>query len=170
MKKKKALKREMIPPLKRHVLVRPAQVLQELRELVDRYPVIGAFFEEQLFEIFKYDNPMAVGWVAGDIDTAEGLAEICIDFERICKIYEADLEKYVKVMVEANPDEYLTKDLMNKSSNYVVIPRAVKSGKDIFTNDELWEILKGRFENHVKAEVQKEIDNNLDYYLPLGDA
>jgi hypothetical protein len=155
----------------RRDLAKPEQVFSDMQTLMARHEYGGRHWEDELWGILAHDNPDAAGWFASDFD-ADALESAGFGFEKLCNIYEGDLDVYVRLLIKEDPDEYLGEINPKNSADFALFrldPR--EKNKESLTEDEIWKIFEDRFADRiaetVKAAAQKEVTENLEYYLPM---
>jgi hypothetical protein len=155
---------------RRRVLVQPDTFLEDLKSLVSRYDHATKLFEDEFWRLLEFDaDPGAVGWIESEIDADFLRKRLGFDFTAFCEMYDDDLEKYVKQQLADDPDEYLGSVDCAKAVNFVVLSRGGNVRmKNQLTDAELWNRVKDRVVNEFKDAVKKEIEENADFYLPLG--
>jgi len=158
---------------RRQVLVRPETFFEDLKTLVSRHDGASSLFEREFWRLLEFDaSPDAVGWVESEL-TADYLREnLGIDFAAFCEMFDDDIEAYIKTRLKDDPDEYLSAVDCNKTTDFVVFALSKLARRtNQLTESELWEIVKDRFADEiadaVRSAAQKELNDNLEYYLPL---
>ena len=153
----------------KRLLIRSQDVFEQLKERISL--VFSQFWEDTLWDILELDNPAAEGWISEPIRTAEDLKKhLNLDFEDISEMFEANLEDYARDQILTQPDYYLDEIPPLKPTKYMVIPTTDDGIKEIaLQKKEIWDTIKKCFEKQIKDEIQKELKENLEFYITLSD-